>query len=286
MVDPRAGSTTTAWVLRGGAGFAAAQVGMARALMEAGCHPDMLYGTSAGALNAAWLAVDPTREGLAALASSWSMVRRGDIFPVRPVATVAGLLGLADCTFSSAPLARWLGAKLQPFLPRLEDAALPLCVIAADLETGEEVLLESGPSVPALLASCAMPGIFPPVRFGGRWLVDGSVVSDAPVGPAVMRGAGRVFVLPTVPTVAMARPRGALGVLLRSVSITLDHASAASIAAWASRCELYVLPAPTVPGSSAFSFDRSQDLVEAAYALTSAWIGKARPVANGARRTG
>ncbi len=75
---------TTAWVLRGGASFGAAQVGMARALIEAGHHPDLLYGTSAGALNAAWLAADPTLEGIASLARLWTSVRRRDVFPIRP----------------------------------------------------------------------------------------------------------------------------------------------------------------------------------------------------------
>ena len=74
-------------------------------------------------------------------------------------------------------------------LRRLEEGLLPLSVVATDLETGEEVLLESGPAVPALLASSAMPGIFPPVLIGHRWLVDGSIASDAPIGPAVRAGA-------------------------------------------------------------------------------------------------
>jgi hypothetical protein len=81
----------TAWVLRGGASFGAAQVGMARALLEAGHHPDLLYGTSAGALNAAWLAADPTLPGLDRLAELWTRARRRDVFPIDPWVALSGV---------------------------------------------------------------------------------------------------------------------------------------------------------------------------------------------------
>ncbi len=269
-------ATTTAWLLRGGASLGAAQVGMARALMEAGHYPDILFGASAGALNAAWLAAEPTLEGVAALARRWGEVRRRDVFPLRPWDLFAALAGRADHTLSSAPLARWLKATVP--LARLEDSLLPLFVVATDIESGEEVLLERGPSVPALLASCAMPGIFPPVRVGGRWLVDGSVASDTPLEAAIKAGAGCVYVLQGVPAVPMARPRTALDVLLRSVSVTLARYSDTNLARWAGSCQLYVVPAPLVPGTSPFSFRRAHELVQAGYQQTVAWLGQARPV--------
>ena len=257
---------------------------MARALLEAGHHPDMLYGTSAGALNAAWLAVDPTLTGTAGLARLWTTVKRRDVFPLRPFTAVAGLAGLKDSTFSAGALARWLRGTTA--LRRLEDGVLPLTVVATDLETGEEVLLDNGPAIPALLASSAMPGIFPPVRIGHRWMVDGSVASDTPVGPAVRAGAGRVWVLPSVPAVPMVRPRAALDVLLRSISITLARHTASIVATWAGSSELYVLPAPLVAGVSPFNFDRSRELIDAAYRLTVAALEDARPIEPGARAAG
>ena len=274
---------TTAWVLRGGASFGAAQVGMAKALIEAGHHPDLLYGTSAGALNASWLAADPTLEGTAALGRLWATVRRPDVFPLRPSVAIAGLAGLRDHIVSPRSLAGWL--RSTSALRRLEDGVLPLTVVATDVETGEEVLLDRGPAVPALLASSAMPGIFPPVRVAGRWLVDGSVASDTPIGPAVRAGASRVWVLPSVPAVPMARPSRALDVLLRSISIALNRHTASIVATWRSRCELYMLPAPLVPGISPFRFDRSSQLIEAAYRLASAWLPDAHPLDPGAPLT-
>jgi NTE family protein len=249
---------------------------MARALMEAGHHPDLLLGTSAGALNAAHLAADPTLEGVAALARLWTSVRRPDVFPVHPGRVVAGLLGTRDSMISASALTRWL--RSTTVLRRLEDGALPLTVVATDLETGEEVGLESGPAVPALVASSAMPGIFPPVRIGDRWLIDGSVASDTPVRAAVKAGADQVWVLPSVPSVPMLRPRTAIDVMLRSVSITLARDTAATVATWAGRCELYMVPAPVVPGVSPFNFDKSEQLISAGYRLTQAWLEEARPI--------
>ncbi|HXR22704.1 MAG TPA: patatin-like phospholipase family protein [Acidimicrobiales bacterium] len=261
---------TTAWVLRGGASFGAAQVGMAQALIEAGHHPDMLYGTSSGALNASWLAADPTLEGLEELARLWTTVRRHDVFPLRPWSALCGLVGLRDFTVSADGLASWLRATA--LLRRLEDGVLPLVVAAADLENGEEVLLESGPAVPALLASSAMPGIFPPVRIGDRWLVDGSVASDSPIGAAVKAGASRVWLLPSAPTGPLPRPKRALDVVLRSTSIVLARQVESVVAAWASRCELFVVPAPLVQGVSPFSFTKSRELIGSAYRLTRQWL--------------
>ncbi|MGH9104324.1 MAG: patatin-like phospholipase family protein [Acidimicrobiales bacterium] len=266
---------TTAWVLRGGASFGAAQVGMARALMEAGHHPDALYGTSAGALNATWLAAEPTLTGLAALEALWTAVRRQDIFPVNPWATLEGLAGWRDHLVPPRSLAKWLRATCP--LRRLEDGVLPLTVVTTDIESGEEVLLQSGPAVTALLASTAMPGVFPPVRVGSRWLMDGSIACDTPVGAAVQAGATRVWVLPCVPGGRVPRPRAALDVVLRSTSIILARHNALTVQSWCESCELYVLPAPTVAGVSPFSFAKSQDLVDTAYRLVTDWLPTARP---------
>jgi NTE family protein len=247
--------------------------------MEAGHHPDRLYGSSAGALNAAWLAAEPTLEGLEALAHLWTVVRRSDVFPLSAPVAIAGIAGWRDHLLSSRALAKWL--RSTTLVRRLEESVLPLTVVATDLETGEEVLLESGPTVPALLASSAMPGVFPPVFIAGRWLIDGSVVSDTPVGPAVRAGSDRVFVLPSVPAGPAPRPRSALNVLLRSTSVSLARHNVDAVAAWCGHCQLYMVPAPLVPGVSPFSFGRSPDLIEAGYRVTSSWLTGARPVAPG-----
>jgi NTE family protein len=249
---------------------------MARALLEAGHYPDMLYGTSAGALNAAWLSMDPTVPGLMSLEERWTKARSQDVFPFRPLMALSGLVGLGDHTVSARNLAAWL--RTTSPLRRLQDGVLPLGVMATDVETGEGVLLEEGPAVPALLASSAMPGVFPPVRVGERWLMDGSVASDTPVGPAVCSGATRVWVLPSVPTTRAARPRTVLDALLRASSFMVARNNAEILGAWCDRCELYVVPPPLVPGVSPFRFDKSAQLIEAAHSLACSWLRDPKPL--------
>jgi NTE family protein len=271
----------TAWVLRGGASFGAAQVGMARALLEAGHTPDLLYGTSVGSINATWLAAGPALERLAGLQELWLKVTMRDVFPLRPWAVLSGLAGRRDHLVSPANLRRWL-SESSP-LERIEDAIVPLTVVAADIESGEEVLIDEGPVVEALMASCAMPGIFPPVRLLGRWLMDGGIASDTPLSSAADAGAERAFVLPSLTGPPSGPPRTPLEAVLRSASISLARESARAIAASAGRLEVYALPAPTVPGASPFRFDKSAVLIEAGYELARRWLQDPKPVEAGRR---
>lgn len=267
---------SSAWLLQGGSSLGAAQVGMARALMEAGHWPDMLFGASAGALNAAWLASEPTLEGLTSLAELWARVRRGRIFPLRPWPLLPGLLGLSDHVISSTGLESWLRSSTR--LARVEDGLLPLTVVATDVSTGAEVLIDRGPLVPALMASSALPGIFPPVEVDGRWLIDGSIAMDTPIAPAVGAGATQVWALQGAPVGPMGRPRSALGVVLQSSAILLRRNHETMAEQWCARCELFVVPAPVVPGVSPFDFRHSRALVEAGYRSTQEWLLEARPV--------
>ncbi|MCU4186092.1 patatin-like phospholipase family protein [Acidiferrimicrobium sp. IK] len=270
---------TTAWVLPGGASMGAIQVGQAEALVAAGHAPDLLIGTSAGSLNAAWLAADPTPRGVASLRRLWLEVRRNQIFPFRPVAAGLGLLGRRDHLVPNTALTRWLSAHL-PYR-RLEEARLPITVTATDLDTGDPVYFSSGDAIPALVASCAVPGVFPPVALGGRTLVDGGLAADAPIEVAMEAGADRIFVLPTLGPTPPGRPRGAGDVLLRSVNLMLGNARDSEIGPWADRVDIFVVPAPWVPGVSPFSFSHGLQLMTEARARTEAWLPAARPVAPG-----
>lgn len=249
---------------------------MARALLESGYFPDRLYGSSAGALNAAAIAAGPSLATVSALEALWKSARRQDVFPLRPWSIAAGILGLSDHLVPSANLRRWLGRTCT--LVRLEDGAVPLVIVTTDIQTGEMVLLDEGPAVTALMASSAMPGIFPPVRWQGRWLMDGSVASDTPVGPAVRDGASRVFVLPSVPAVKLAKPRTALEMLLASSAAALARSHDAAVREWSGHCELYVVPAPLVSGASPFNFSRTEQLLEQGYRVATEWLEHARPV--------
>ena len=166
---------------------------MLRALLERDIVPDVVVGTSAGAWNGSVLAADPTLAAVDRLAELWEQLRGDVIFPGGKLARAWNLLTKDDHLFADDGLRAVVDLGGTP--PRFDDLAVPLRVVAADLETGEEVVLARGPLRPALLASAALPGLFPPVRLDGRVLVDGAVVDTVPLSHALAGPVDRIFVL-------------------------------------------------------------------------------------------
>lgn len=207
----------TAFVLAGGGSLGAIEVGMLQALLEWGEQPAFLVGASAGAINAAYFAGDPTRAGARELERIWCALKRSDVLPFN-LRSVFGLLRRRGHLVDSSGLRR----LLERYLPyrRLEDAALPVHLVASDMLNGQEVLLSTGAAVDAVLASAAIPGVYPPVRIGERWLVDGGVTNNTPISAAVGLGATRVIVLPTGFACALERaPSGAIARAMHALSL-------------------------------------------------------------------
>jgi NTE family protein len=145
---------------------------------------------------------------------------------------------------------------------RIEDADVPLHVVTADVLTGEEVLLSSGPLVEAVLASASIPGVFPPVEWEGRLLTDGGVVNNAPISHAVELGADRVIVLPAMgPRRLTEAPRGALAAGIQAVSRALARRLEQDIALYSRYVELTVLPAPMLEGVLPTDFSHADELI-------------------------
>src|SRR5260370_15977934 len=200
MAGPAAGSAAgeprTAFVLAGGAGLGAMQAGMVHALYERGIAPDLLIGPSAGALHAAFLASRPATVATAQeLAAVWRGLRRSDILPLRPATLITGLTGRRDHLIPDLALRRLAARHLQ--FDRLEQAAIPLHLIAFDLLAGTEVRLSDGPLADAVLAAAAIPGVRPPVRCRGPLLVDGGIADHTPNPHAGAPGPPRIYLLPT-----------------------------------------------------------------------------------------
>ncbi|MGP0037797.1 MAG: patatin-like phospholipase family protein [Solirubrobacteraceae bacterium] len=254
-------SVPTAFVFSGGASLGACQAGMLEALFERREQPDLLVGTSVGAINAAFVASRPPSVQTAReLQRIWRGLRRGHVFPANPVTASLGLLGLRDHSVSAASLRRVLMRHLG--VDRLEQADVPLHVVTTDFITGEEMLLTTGPALDAILASAAIPGVFPPIPWGSRVLVDGGIVNNTPISQAVALGADRIIVLPALGAAPLRRaPRGVLAAGVAAVSRALTYRLVEDLARYRHDAELVVLPAPEVDGIMPTDFGHAEELV-------------------------
>jgi NTE family protein len=174
-----------------------------------------------------------------------------------------------------------LGASrvLERHLPiaRIEDAAIPLHVVAADTATRAKVVLSSGDAVSALLASTAVPGLYPPVRIDGRLLVDGGLAEDPPLGTAVERGASTVYLLPVGWPLGPAPQRNALVRAMDALDWLVWSVASAQLERWAPECDLYVVPSPPITALQPLSTRRARRLMAAAERMSRDWLPTARP---------
>ena len=260
------GRPRTAFVFAGGASLGALQAGMVRALYERGIAADLFVGTSAGALNAAYLASRPqTVQTAVELGRVWCAVRRDDVFPIHPMTLIGGLASHRNHMVPDRPLRRLISRHLQ--LERLQDAPVPVHVTCFDLLSGEQVCLCDGPAPEAILAAAAIPGVLPPVEWGERLLVDGGVVNNTPISHAIELGAKRIYVLPTEDPTRRGLPlppRGALDAAVHALTLLVGARLEADLARYAADAELIVLPAANPGNVQPTDFDQAADLIRAA----------------------
>ena len=263
---------TTAFVLSGGGSLGAVQVGMLQALAAHDVRPDLLVGTSAGAVNAAWVAGQGmSTDSLGELADVWTGLRRGDIFPDDPRQMLRGLLGRSPGVASDASLRRLVRAHAT--IDDLRQARVPTHLVAADLLSGHQVLTSAGDLVDGVLASAAIPGILPPVQRAGRHLVDGSVALHAGVAQAVDLGATVVYVLPTgAPCALPGPPQSAVGVALHSLTLLIAQRLIHEIAGLQGAADIKVLPPLCPLAVSAADFRHAAQLIARARRTSLEWI--------------
>lgn len=193
-MDAAPGEHRVAFVLGGGGALGACEVGMLRALVDAGVEPHLILGTSIGAVNGALFAADPTAAGATRLAELW---QAPDV--------AAGLGGSVLRQMGTLARSRTHLQPLDPLRARLRDALggaeriedLPLAFecVAASIERAAEHWFSDGPLIDAILASSAVPGVLPPVQIADEHFIDGGIVNSIPLARAVARGAREVYVL-------------------------------------------------------------------------------------------
>ena len=229
-----------AFVLSGGSNLGAAQVGMLRGLRRAGVQPDLLVGSSVGALNALMVAADPD-EGVDRLTDVWLRLGKRDVFPSRLITKVARLAW----TRSHLEDPRGIRSLIEDnvIAEVFEDLAVPLGVVATDIRERVPVTITDGTIVDAILASTAIPGIFPPVVRNGRQLFDGGVIANLPVWQAVELGAESLVVLDAgAPPYLPGEAKGFGSAISLATSLLLRHQPEAHLAGVQPHVPTIVLP--------------------------------------------
>jgi len=269
---------SVAFVFSGGGPLGALQVGMLKALYERDIQPDLAVGTSVGALNATWMAFEPTPEGVARLEERWLGMKDSDLFPGggRFKASWARMLVRGNRIHENIGVRRVIESSLGR--PRFEDAQIPLAVTATDLETGAERVFNSGDVVEPLLASTAMPGIFPPVPIDGRTYIDGGVANNVPIAPAAEMGATTVYVMDATSHSRQRRPLNRpVDYLLHAFTLARGQRFSLETVYYADKVKLVVLPSPWLDFFVPFaSLEYTSRLIEMAYEETNRFLESGR----------
>lgn len=281
-VRPRAGEVpgpTRAFVLGGGGALGAHEVGMLKALLAAGLRPDLVVGTSVGAINGAVVAADPSPAAVDRLASLWTGLGSAGVFS----GSLLGRLGTAVRSrthlYTAQPLRELLETHLA--VDRVEDLALPFQCVASSIEQAAEHWFDRGPLADAVLASCAVPGLLPPVRVGDEHFVDGGLVNSIPVGRAVALGAQEIFVLQVgrIET-PLSPPRLPWQVAMVSFEIARRHRFARDMADLPPHVRVHVLPSGSLSAGTGSgvhqlrykTFGQTSERIERAYAAASRYL--------------
>lgn len=230
----------TAIVLGGGGVLGATQVGMLRALLESGFQPDLVIGTSVGALNGAAIAANPTTAGVGVLADLWSALSEEGLFNENVLARASTLARYRTHLYSPAPLRRLLGSHLPP---TFADLTVPFQCVAASIERSVAHWFSEGGLTDAVMASCAVPGLLPPVIIDGEHFLDGGLVHSIPIGRAVALGATEIYVLHVGRIEQpLAAPRSLWDVCLISFEVARRHRFIEEMANLPARVRVRVLP--------------------------------------------
>jgi NTE family protein len=210
----------TALVLAGGGTRGALQIGMLQVLTEHGFVPDRIYGSSVGAVNGVAFAGDPTRAGVERMTEIWTGLTRDIVYPQGRLHGPWLYLQQRDSVYVNAGLRKVIEEGIT--FERLEDAVIPVEVVATSLTDGRERWFTYGPAVDAVLASTAIPAIFPPVEIDGERFIDGGVVNNVPIRRAIDSGAARIVVLLCAPPVHTPdTPRRPVEAMLNALLISI-----------------------------------------------------------------
>jgi NTE family protein len=261
----RKGPTT--FVLSGGGNLGALQIGMLRALAERSITPDLVLGCSVGAINGAGLAEDPTPGGVGRLERLWREIDGKELMPAGVLPPAVALARRGESIHGNDGLRREL--ERQVSARTFEELTVPFQCVATDVLGVREVWFDSGPLIEPIMASAALPAVYPAVEIDGVRYLDGAIVNDVPINRAVELGAGTIYVL-QVSGFARPRPepRRPLDVAIQSYWIARHHRFKREFEAVPPDVDVHLLPTGDTPSMRYNDFSRSHELMSLAYEAT------------------
>jgi NTE family protein len=272
QASPRNTTAKTAFVFAGGGSFGAIQVGMMHSLAAHGISADMVVGSSVGALNGAFFAGDPTLKGVLELEAIWRGLIRQDVFPIT-WRTVLSFIRHRDFLIPHDGIQKLVDDHI-PFR-NLQDAKLPLHIVATDIISGDSVVLSEGPTAQAIIASTAIPGAFAPVRYKDFYLADGAISSNTPIKVAVAKGARRLIILPTGYACSTNTPPiGAVANALHALTLLIARQLVSELEDLDPSIEYFVVPPLCPLVGSPYDFSRTSDHIDRAIQSTDAWLAQ------------
>jgi len=215
-----------AFVLSGGGNRGAVQAGAIKALIERGIYPDLIVGTSVGALNGVVLAANPTLEGARCLAEGWQRTRRSDIFPGNVLTVGWRVLTGQGSLHGRENFSRFVLSKLPASARHFKDLKVPCLVTATSLATGRLRLFGENPNeylLDAILASTSIPPLYAPYLYENEFFVDGALVANLPISHAILRGARTIYTLEILDDMVSNRRFGLLQTLTSSLNAMLSR---------------------------------------------------------------
>jgi NTE family protein len=273
------GPARRTWVLGGGGARGAAQVGVLQALFEAGVDaPAAVVGTSVGALNGSAIASYPSLAGTMMLREVWMSRQAVDVFHAHPLGVI--LSGLRRDQLSALPQqnVRRLIERAQALtgITTFEALRVPLAVVATDLNAGRPAVFRSGDLTPALLASTAIPGLFPSVKIGDRQHLDGGVVDNTPFNVAIDDGAREVLAISLMGGGEYeVAPNGLPELIARTLQLTLHHQMLADYERLRERARIVVLCPITAPTATwVMKREHLETVMEASRAAAAALLSR------------
>lgn len=269
--DGRHANRPVAFVLSGGGNLGALQIGMMRALLEHDIRPDLIVGCSVGAINGAELAEDPTLAGALRLERLWRALDGKELMPAGWLPNSVAIARRGEAIHDNQGLRRHLEQSLTA--RTFEELAVPFQCVATDVVGVREVWFRSGPLIEPILASAALPAVYPAVEIDGVRYLDGAIVDDVPMVRAVELGARTLYVM-QVGLFSRPRPepKRPLDVAIQAYWIARHHRFKRELAAMPPDIELHLLPTGQTPYMRYNDFTRTSELISLAYEASSSYL--------------